>query len=173
MFTSVKDAVSTLSAQAAITRSALAALPEQAWAWRPHPISRTGGELAWHVASGFHWFLSDPLKLKVGPKPAAAPATASGLLEAFDAMTRDCLGALKKKDDAWIRAKADFFGTPATNGKILGFQLVHEAHHRGQLSTYIRINGGKVPAICGGSADQEVVHPMPTSGAKKKAARAK
>ena len=168
MFTNVKDAVATLSTQSQITRSALAALPEQAWAWRPHPISRTGRELAWHVASGFHWFASDPLKLKLAPKPAAAPSSTPALLEAFDAMTRDCLSALKKKDDAWIRMKTDFFGTPATNGGILGYQLVHESHHRGQLSTYIRINGGKVPAICGASADQEVIHSKPTTGQKKK-----
>lgn len=154
MFTNVKDAVATLSTQAKITRRALAALPETSWSWKPHPISRSGGELAWHVAGGLHWFASDPLKLKVAPKPASAPTTTPALLEAFDAMTRDSLEALKKKDDAWIRKKADFFGTPTTNGRILGYQVVHEAHHRGQLSTYIRITGGKVPAICGASADQ-------------------
>ena len=168
MFTTIKDAVTVLSGQAKITRSALAALPEPAWAWRPHAISRTGGELAWHVASGFHWFASDPLKLKVAPKPAAVPTTSAELLQVFDAMTNDCLSALKKKNDAWIRTKADFFGTPSTNGGILGIQVIHESHHRGQLSTYIRINGGKVPAICGASADQEIVHPKPTSGQKRK-----
>jgi uncharacterized damage-inducible protein DinB len=30
----------------------------------------------------------------------------------------------------------------------------HSIHHRGQLSTYIRPMGGKVPAIYGGSADE-------------------
>jgi uncharacterized damage-inducible protein DinB len=63
------------------------------------------------------------------------------------------LSAVKKKDDAWIRAKADFFGKPTTNGGILGSQVVHEAHHRGQLGLYIRINQGRVPPICGPSAD--------------------
>src|SRR5688572_32216422 len=125
MFTTVKDAVATLSNQAECTRRALAALPEPAWNWRPHPISRTGGELAWHVATGFHWFVADPLKLKVAPKPVAAPSTPSALVEAFDAMSRNCLAALKKKNDAWIRKKADFFGTPTTNGGILGIQAIH------------------------------------------------
>jgi uncharacterized damage-inducible protein DinB len=167
MFTNLKDAHATLSDQAACTRRVLAAVPESAWVWRPHPKSRTAGELAWHVATGFHWFVADPLKLKVAPKPAAAPTTSAALVEAFDAMSRNCLAALKKKNDAWIRKKADFFGTPTTNGGILGIQAIHEAHHRGQLGLYIRINGGKVPAICGASADEEVVHP------KKKVARAK
>jgi uncharacterized damage-inducible protein DinB len=32
--------------------------------------------------------------------------------------------------------------------------LFDAIHHRGQLSTYIRAVGGKVPAIYGGSADE-------------------
>jgi uncharacterized damage-inducible protein DinB len=155
MFTTVKDAVATLTNQAECTRRALAAVPDAAWNWKPHPVSRSAGDLAWHVATGFHWFVADALKLKVAPKPATAPGNSSALVEAFDAMSRDCLDALKSKDDAWIRQSADFFGTPTTNGGILGTQVIHEAHHRGQLSTYIRINGGKVPAICGPSADAQ------------------
>lgn len=155
MFTSLDDALSSLSAQSAITRAVLAAVPETSWSWKPHPVSRSGGELAWHVATGFHWFASEPLKLKIPPKPAAAPSSPSAVVEAFDAMTTSALDALKKKDDAWVREKADFFGRPTTNGGIVEIHLIHEAHHRGQLSTYIRINGGKVPAICGPSADQK------------------
>jgi uncharacterized damage-inducible protein DinB len=33
--------------------------------------------------------------------------------------------------------------------------LMHLAHHRGQLTTYIRLSGGKVPAIYGPSADEQ------------------
>jgi uncharacterized damage-inducible protein DinB len=153
MFATVKDAVATLSSQANITRSVLAAVPETSWSWKPQPISRSAGELAWHVATGLHWFVADALKLRIPPKPAAAPATSAAVVEAFDALARDCIAAVKNQDDAWIRMSADFFGTPTTNGGILGTQVIHEAHHRGQLSTYIRINGGKVPAICGPSAD--------------------
>ena len=36
-------------------------------------------------------------------------------------------------------------------------RLLHTIHHRGQLSTYLRPMGGKVPSIYGGSADE----PMP------------
>ena len=35
----------------------------------------------------------------------------------------------------------------------LQLMQAHSIHHRGQLSTYIRPMGGKVPAIYGGSAD--------------------
>ena len=33
-------------------------------------------------------------------------------------------------------------------------QFTHLAHHRGQLTVYLRLNGAKVPAIYGPSADE-------------------
>ena len=153
MISTIRDAVDVLAKQAACTRNVLAAVLESSWAWRPHEKSRTAGELAWHVATGLHWFVADALKLKIPPKPASPPSSTSALLEVFDSLTRDSLAALKKMDDAWVRQGADFFGTPATHGEILGTQVVHEAHHRGQLTLYVRMTGGKVPAVCGPSAD--------------------
>ena len=170
MFSRLADAMAVLTKESGVTRRVLADVPESSWTWRPHEKSRTAGELAWHLVTGLHWFAADPLKLKVAPKPASAPGSTSALLEAFDALTRDCLAALKKKDDAWIRRKADFFGTPTTNGGILGTHVVHEAHHRGQLALYIRLTGGKVPAVCGPSADDPG---SPPPKAPRKAARAK
>jgi uncharacterized damage-inducible protein DinB len=36
----------------------------------------------------------------------------------------------------------------------IGSQLNHGIHHRGQLMTYLRPMGSKVPSIYGGSADE-------------------
>jgi uncharacterized damage-inducible protein DinB len=38
--------------------------------------------------------------------------------------------------------------------QYLMFALVHMVHHRGQLASYIRPMGGKVPSIYGGSYDE-------------------
>jgi len=47
----------------------------------------------------------------------------------------------------------DFFGNmiPAVN--VLSVALCHSVHHRGQLSSYLRPMGGKVPSIYGPTAD--------------------
>jgi uncharacterized damage-inducible protein DinB len=37
---------------------------------------------------------------------------------------------------------------------FLSFLIRHTVHHRGQLSTYLRPMGAKVPSIYGGSADE-------------------
>jgi uncharacterized damage-inducible protein DinB len=49
----------------------------------------------------------------------------------------------------------DFFGVmqlPAVN--LLQLTIKHSVHHRGQLSSYLRAMGGKVPNIYGSSADK-------------------
>jgi len=40
------------------------------------------------------------------------------------------------------------------NVSYLGFANNHSVHHRGQLASYLRAMGSKVPAIYGGSADE-------------------
>ena len=49
----------------------------------------------------------------------------------------------------------DFFGImqlPAVN--FIQLTIKHSIHHRGQLSTYLRPMGGRVPGIYGQSADK-------------------
>jgi uncharacterized damage-inducible protein DinB len=44
-----------------------------------------------------------------------------------------------------------FLQMPAVG--FLSLLIRHSAHHRGQLSSYLRAMGGRVPAIYGPSAD--------------------
>lgn len=57
-------------------------------------------------------------------------------------------------DGSKLAAVVDFFGMKMPNAQHLVFQAVHNAHHRGQLSIYLRPMGSKVPSIYGGSADE-------------------
>jgi uncharacterized damage-inducible protein DinB len=58
--------------------------------------------------------------------------------------------------DAKLAEEVDFFGMmklPAV--ALLGIMIKHSIHHRGQLSTYLRAMGGKVPGIYGPSGDTQ------------------
>ena len=63
-------------------------------------------------------------------------------------------------DDGWNQQAWLIEGTEEillkdTVGGLLWIALFDFIHHRGQLSTYIRPMGGKVPSIYGPSADAE------------------
>ena len=58
------------------------------------------------------------------------------------------------RQQAWlIRGKEEIL-LKDTLGGLLWIALFDVVHHRGQLSTYIRPMGGKVPSIYGPSADE-------------------
>jgi len=48
------------------------------------------------------------------------------------------------------------FGMKLPSVNYLMFANNHMIHHRGQLTTYIRPAGGKVPAMYGGSFDEKM-----------------
>jgi uncharacterized damage-inducible protein DinB len=54
---------------------------------------------------------------------------------------------------------AGVFNLPAVF--YLGFLNNHSIHHRGELVTYLRPMGSKVPAIYGGSYDEPLQRPAP------------
>ncbi len=57
-------------------------------------------------------------------------------------------------DGAKLAQELEFFGTKCPAVQYLVSTLTHMVHHRGQLTTYLRPMGGKVPSIYGGSFDE-------------------
>ena len=141
-----------------ITRKLLSALPDAKHGWKPHDKGMSAGQLAWHLASVDVWFLES---LAAGAfaheEPPEESRTTAQIVEFYD---RNFPAAIEKVSALSAEALAkslDFLGlmtAPAV--ALLGLALKHSVHHRGQLSTYLRALGEKVPSIYGGSADEPV-----------------
>ena len=135
----------------------LKAVPEGQDDYRPHPRSTCTGDLAWLLASELHdaCEVVDHGEVQFTPRPAPTLSESIALFERHaDALeTR----VAKLDDDAW-GGKAKFLVDgkvvwETTLGEMLFGFLFDAIHHRGQLSTYLRPMGGKVPSIYGPSAD--------------------
>lgn len=158
------------------SKRVIAALPNDKLSFKPNEKSRAAGELAWHFVTAPIWFVAEMLKLPVNidfeksyPKP---PETTKELLKAYDFIFQTCLASVKKQKDSWLDKKTDFFGKSYSNSVILSWMLLHEEHHRGQFSVYLKLAGAKVPSIHGPSADDEnFVLWEPLDGTKKVASR--
>ena len=136
----------------------LRALPADRLSYTPHERSNTAGGIAWQlvleqralaaiVANGsFEW--TNP------PQPQSLDE----IVAAWDAATNELSTGLagvdetKWESEAKMSMGADAVWTDSLGDMLWGF-LLDMIHHRGQLSTYIRPMGGKVPAIYGPSAD--------------------
>ena len=145
-------------AEYAPTLRALCAVPAARLDYRPHPRSRSAGELVALLVSeeqaGIELCQTGEVQWD---EPKGFP-TLEEMVAAYERHHQTLAEQLKKLDDAMWNRKAKFFvgGIPVieeTVGGLFWIALFDAVHHRGQPSAYLRPMGGKVPSIYGPSAD--------------------
>lgn len=136
----------------------LKAVPQGRRDYRPAPQSRTAAELAGLLTaseSALVNLLDTGTVLWKEQPPAATMADIVAAYERNAQAVNERLARLDEK--GWMRkGKFVLEGAPPWEDTIENFvwgMLFDSVHHRGQLSTYLRPMGGKVPAIYGPSAD--------------------
>jgi uncharacterized damage-inducible protein DinB len=97
--------------------------------------------------------------LKMPPNFPPPPPTIADTIAAFEKGSREVQQAVTAAKDARLTEKITFFTGPKQMGEvpiidIMWLMLMDQVHHRGQLSVYVRLAGGKVPSIYGPSADE-------------------
>jgi uncharacterized damage-inducible protein DinB len=142
------------------TRKVLHAFPAAQADFRPHERSSTAKQLAWtFVAECRLLALAIRGEQVMGKGFVPAPATWQEVLDGFDTAHEEVVALLSSPDAGAGAGAVHFFVGPKQMGDIpledfLWFMLHDQIHHRGQLSVYLRMAGGKVPAIYGPSADE-------------------
>lgn len=141
-------------------RRVLAAMPADKLDYSPHERNTAAGNLAWQLVQE-QAGMAELLKTNQNEYPnSKRPETLDAILAAWDSATEEIRAALKTKDQAKWDGEAKFLmgGAPVwtdtLKNMLWGF-LFDMVHHRGQLSSYLRPMGGKVPSIYGPSADTE------------------
>jgi len=148
--------VGILENELATTKRVIGNIPEDKKSYTPHKDSRTAWQIAVHVAQSDVWFLNSLAEQKFDWTDQPEPATTvAGLNEWYDKNFRTGAARVRKMSGPELLKTVDFFGImKAPLFLYLNFALVHAVHHRGQLSTYLRPMGAKVPDIYGGSFDE-------------------
>ena len=150
----------TFERECAITTRQLKAFPSANGDFRPHEKSRTAKELAWTFV-GEQGVAGMALKGKIDfsqPSPPPPP-TYNDAVVAFEKACRDTRTLVTNATDAQLQKTVQFPTGPGKMGDframdVLWTTLMDQVHHRGQLSVYVRMAGGKVPSIYGPTADE-------------------
>ena len=134
------------------------AVPADQAAYRPHARSNSAADLVWLLASelGDACEIVDRGQVDFVQRPV--PATVGESIAAFERNAEELERRIAKLDDAKWEGKVQFkvdgnVAWEAPLGDMLFGFLFDAVHHRGQLSTYLRPMGAKVPSIYGPSAD--------------------
>jgi uncharacterized damage-inducible protein DinB len=140
--------------EAKATRKVLAAVPNEKGDYKPHGMCMTALDLAGHIASVEPMFadgvVNGAFAMEGGPKfknPAEVVAF-------YDKAVPEMLAKLKGLSGEQLAKPIQFFHMNFPGVVYLNFLIKHSVHHRGQLSSYLRPMGAKVPSIYGGSADE-------------------
>jgi uncharacterized damage-inducible protein DinB len=154
-----------LEEEAAPTRRALERVPEGRNDWKPHEKSMPLGYLAALVATLPSW-IGMAVKLEEYDLASSSEyttrafATNRELLAAFDRAVIEAREALQGTTDeqllgTWrLRFSGRVVNETARYQMLRNGVFSHLAHHRGQLTVYLRLLGAPVPAIYGPSADE-------------------
>ena len=154
------------------------------WAWfadadldfRPHPKSTTVREIMKHELLSERRFFGEFLQF---PEPAAAevlPAEASvggrgsagsGVVRAMAKrlveLATPRLAFLALQNEEWWLTTVPFFDVERQRAWIFWRRILHTAHHRTQLTVYLRLLDKPVPAIYGPTADMKWDDADPTT----------
>lgn len=134
------------------------AVPNGRLDYQPDPKSKTGLGLIRHITLEDEWLLNCVADGEFTPPPddsdacgIMSPADAAAL---YKEKVTAALERVRSMPAEQLTKVIDLLGmiqAPAIN--FLAMAVKHSVHHRGQLSTYLRPMGGKIPSIYGPSAD--------------------
>jgi uncharacterized damage-inducible protein DinB len=154
--------------EAPITRRALEAVPEGREDWKPHPKSMPLGRLASMVAMMPSWLsmmiAQDEFDLNppggstssFGQTLTTRAALAKAAEEGFAGVRKALQGTTEEHLlKPWRLLVAGKVVSEQPRHVMLRESINHLAHHRGQLTVYIRMNDLPVPSIYGPSADDQ------------------
>jgi uncharacterized damage-inducible protein DinB len=154
-----------LESEAGKSRRVLEQVPTGKREWKPHERSMELGYLSDLVATIPSWIgMAITLnELDVAPKdgPQYQPAplhTPAELVAALDKAVTQAREALQRTTDAhpqtpWRLLAGGQLAMEQPRHHVIRDTFLHSAHHRGQMTVYLRLLGSKVPSVYGPSAD--------------------
>ena len=142
------------------TLRVLGAVPKGDLDYGPDPKSKTALGLVRHIALEDEWLLNCIANGEFTPPPDDSDAC--GIMNPADAVARykekvpTALDRVRAMPGEKLTNVIDLLGMIQAPGiNFLAMSIKHSVHHRGQLSTYLRPMGGKIPGIYGPSGDTQ------------------
>lgn len=149
------------------SRAVLAEVPAGQYEWKPHEKSMNLGYLADMVATIPTWIVMQVQQdeLDIAPVDGARPERqtydgGAALVQALDQTLAAARAALSATSDDHLQTNWRLKARGAVAQEAPRYEMIqdtfnHWAHHRGQLTVYLRLLGEKVAATYGPSADEQ------------------
>jgi uncharacterized damage-inducible protein DinB len=120
------------------------------------PSGRTLGRLAWHIVlSVGEMMRRTGLDVKGPADDAPLPAHAADIAAAYEEVAAALDDEIRLDwSDQSLESEDEMYGERWKRGLTLLVLVIHQAHHRGQMTVLMRQAGLKVPGVCGPAREE-------------------
>ncbi len=155
MFRRIDDFRASWKEESAKTLEMLSAIPDGAMNTIVAPEHRDLRRVAWHLVEsiigmpGRIGVKIEGAQLMQGDFIGDPPATMKELRDAYAKASASLVEGLRSWKDADLEVEDEMYGERWKRGFTLSVLVVHQAHHRGQMTVLMRQAGLAVPGIYG------------------------
>ncbi len=135
------------------TLSVWSQVPEQRMRFRPEARARSPLEHMVHQCVSEDTWMRTMLGIETSRPAVPTEETRLGFIRHYAAVSGERLAALAAKPDEWFEEQTAFFDVRRSRAWVMTRRIAHSAHHRGQLTVYLRLFGQALYSTYGPTAD--------------------
>ena len=121
--------------------------------WKPEVRGRTVHEQMVHQCVSEHNWMKNFFGIEVEARHLPETETRAEFLKTYAAASKLRLERLQAMPEAWFEEEVTFFDVQRSRSWVLVRRIAHSAHHRGQLTAYLRALGHELYSTYGPTAD--------------------
>jgi uncharacterized damage-inducible protein DinB len=156
MFRTIVDFLKAWTGEREGTLKMLRALTDDSLAQAVTDDDRTLGRMAWHLAQSLSEMMPRTgLTVTEPAQDAPVPSSATAIVEVYERASQAVADEIASKwTDASLEVEDEMYGQKWTRGQTLHALIVHQAHHRGQMTVLMRQAGLRVPGVYGPAREE-------------------
>lgn len=156
MFQSIKEFMNHWEQESSSTQKVLDALTDESLKQEVSTEGRNLGRIAWHVVTSLYEFVSQTgLQFEGAKSVQDVPTSAKEIANQYRKTNEAMVSAIKKQwTDESLKEVHNLFGHESPNSLTLLTLILHQTHHRGQMTVLMRQAGVKVPGVYGPSQEE-------------------
>jgi uncharacterized damage-inducible protein DinB len=135
------------------TLSVWSQIPDSRMEFRPERRARSPREHMVHQCVSEDTWMRTMLGIAVSRPALPASETRLAFLEHYAACSAERLAVLARQPEEWFGEPTQFFDVVRSRAWVLTRRFTHSAHHRGQLTVYLRLWGQPLYSTYGPTAD--------------------
>ncbi|UPK43982.1 DinB family protein [Paenibacillus pabuli] len=154
MFTKIEDFAAEWTSEAELTATVLDALTDDSLGQEVIEGRRMLGQIAWHLVRSLHFMTTLGLTFEAPSRGEEAPDSAAFIASEYRQISKNLLNAVRTQwNDESLRESVMIHEEAWLNGSSLRYTIMHQAHHRGQMTVLMRQAGLRMPNVYGPTYD--------------------